>query len=108
MKRLFTFLLLVLFASGAHAQESENVTFIHGLGGTSLSLQEADNTLSDDFLINTRRLGYSSQNDIASIASSERGNVLSNSVVVGHSMGGIVAREWIRTKHGRKLGPCCL
>ncbi|PEN06948.1 hypothetical protein CRI93_07325 [Longimonas halophila] len=96
MKRLFTFLLLVLFASGAHAQESENVTFIHGLGGTSLSLQEADNTLSDDFLINTRRLGYSSQNDIASIASSERGNVLSNSVVVGHSMGGIVAREMIR------------
>lgn len=97
MKRLFTFLLLVLLVSTAHAQDAENVTFIHGLGGNSLSLQEADNTLSDDFIINTQRLGYSSQNDIASIASGERSNVLSNSVVVGHSMGGVVAREMVRT-----------
>lgn len=96
MKRSFIFLLLVLFTSTAYAQESQNVTFIHGLGDNSLVLQEADNALSEDFFINTRRLGYSSQNDIASIASSERGNVLSNSVVVGHSMGGIVAREMVR------------
>jgi len=97
MKRLLTFLLLVLLTSTAYAQDAENVTFIHGLGGNSLSLQEADNTLSDDFIINTQRLGYSSQNDIASIASGERSNVLSNSVVVGHSMGGVVAREMVRT-----------
>ena len=97
MKRLPIFLLLVLFAGTAYAQESENVTFIHVLGGNSLSLQEADNALSDDFIINTKRLGYNSFEDIASIASSERSNVLSNSVVVGHSMGGIVAREMVRT-----------
>jgi len=76
--------------------QDRNVTFIHGLFGNSNSLSRIEADVQDEFAIDSRRLGYSSDNSIPSIASGEHPFVQSNSVVVAHSMGGLVSRSMVR------------
>jgi len=100
VRKLALVLIILGLSLPAHAQETSNVTFIHGLGGDFQSLQTADNELSDEFLINTNRLSYSSGSSIPTIAATQRSNLLPDPVVVGHSMGGVVAREMFRSDAG--------
>jgi pimeloyl-ACP methyl ester carboxylesterase len=97
MKRLLlTVALLVGLTIPATGQTSRNVTFVHGLNGSRSTWGYAENDLENEYAINSRRIGYSSDQSIGSIVSSKHGSVLNNSVVVAHSMGGVVAREMVR------------
>lgn len=89
------FLLTFAFVpDDSHAQE-RNVTFVHGLFGGSNSLTRIQNDVDQDFQIDPRRIGYSSDNSIPSIASLKHSSIQSNSVVVAHSMGGLVSRSMV-------------
>lgn len=97
---LIVLILALLLITTADVRGQQNVTFVHGLNGSSSSLSYVDNTLSDEYDINTRRFTYDSDLPISTIAQDNAPFLLSNSVVVAHSMGGVVTREMVRQGNG--------
>ena len=88
--------LLVVLAITPAARGQQNVTFLHGIGGSPGQWSKAEQEMKRTFKFNSRREGYNSSIAIPTIAQQERNNILPSSVVVGHSMGGLVAREMVR------------
>lgn len=104
MKNVFIVFFLLLLSTPAWLYgQSHNVSFIHGLNGDSGSWSFADSYFESLYPINTQRIGYSSNQSISSIASGEYGPLLDNTVVIAHSMGGLVSREMIRTHSDDKI-----
>ena len=88
---------IAIFPGSSFAQNSEeNVTFVHGIDGNTGSWKWVDNQISSEYLVNTKRIGYSSDRPISSIANDNAQKLLPNSVVIAHSMGGVVSREMIQ------------
>ncbi|NBC84777.1 MAG: hypothetical protein GVY25_01115 [Bacteroidetes bacterium] len=100
---LFAMGLTLFLGSYTDVFGQRNVTFVHGLNGSSSSFAFTDNKLSTEYDISTRRISYSSDLPISTIAQNESSGILSNSVVVAHSMGGIVSREMIRQGRGGRI-----
>jgi len=86
--------ILWMFSRPSLAQE-QNSTFVHGLFGGKSSLQKVADELKTDFRINPRRISYSSQNSIPTIASENHSQIQNDAVVVAHSMGGLVSRSMV-------------
>jgi pimeloyl-ACP methyl ester carboxylesterase len=88
----------ILLATSAQAQTTpRNVAFVHGIGSGGSTWNYAVNRLDDTFLINPRANSYNSNVPISGIASQYGSSLVAqNSVVVAHSMGGLVAREMVR------------
>jgi len=74
-------------------QPAPLVTFLHGLGENGNVWFDVSNNLTSELNINSYRPSYNSSLHINDIVSSDPGLVPSNSVVVAHSMGGLVARK---------------
>ncbi len=91
-------LLLTLTLSWAQAASAQdNVTFVHGLNGDASSWSEAVSHLE------SQQIGYSSAPTISAIARSEYPSILDGTIIVAHSMGGLVAREMVRMNPGGKI-----
>jgi pimeloyl-ACP methyl ester carboxylesterase len=101
MKRL-TLLLLCAVSLTASAQ-IQNVTFVHGLTGGIDSWAAADDYLRSRYPVTTKRIAYNSDQPISAIADEKYNALLSNTVVVAHSMGGLVAREMYRDHPNGKI-----
>lgn len=96
MKKSFIFaLFLVILVSGLQAQ-TRDVFFVHGLNGTPQEWQTVASNLAAELDISMQLPSYQSNTGIANIADALYPQLSSNSVVVGHSMGGIVTREMFR------------
>lgn len=89
-------LVFVLFSSLAMGQ-SQQVSFIHGLGDNSTVWNTMSNELQTGFDFSRYDVSYNSSNAISNTASNIY--IPYQSVVVAHSMGGLVAREYLR-QHG--------
>ena len=92
MKNLFFVLLLstTLFA------QRKDVAFIHGLMGDVYTWNDTANKLKEEYFINITNEEYDESERISSTANSYQYKIPNNSVVVAHSMGGLLAREMIR------------
>lgn len=105
-------LVLVAYTVGTHAAPpgfpddpppppppSKPVTWIHGLAGSATAWQPIGGRLYTEYEISNNYIGYSSNSRITQIADAVSTQTTDNSLVIGHSMGGLVAREIVR-KYG--------
>lgn len=91
--------LVILLTIPAQAQE-QSVSFVHGLNGDETSWAYAADYLENKLLILPTNAAYASNSsNITTIAQSYYSQLPTNTVVVAHSMGGLVSREMIR-QHG--------
>jgi pimeloyl-ACP methyl ester carboxylesterase len=95
MRAFLIAFLLCFFVLQAPAQ-TNNVTFLHGLEGDASSWTAADQYLKNQLPLTTKRFTYSSNTSIENIAATHYGTLLDNSIVISHSMGGLVGREMVR------------
>src|SRR5690606_27417301 len=69
----------------------------HGIGSAGSTWDPAVSTLNARFYINAQNRSYNSDRPISTIASQDASYLVQqNAVTVGHSMGGLVAREIVR------------
>ena len=95
-------MLLLTAALPVQAQsQNHNVAFIHGLNGDASSWATAANQLSNTLPIQPQIVQYSSDIRIPQIADAEYPALRDNSIIVSHSMGGMVSREMVR-EHGEE------
>lgn len=94
MKRfiLLTALSLMFVVTGY--SQSDQVSFVHGLGDNADVWNTMANQLDNEFNFARNDVSYNSEAAISSSASSV--NFPSGTVTVGHSLGGLVAREYLR------------
>src|SRR5690606_18567791 len=93
----FTLLALLALAPSAAYAQSRNVSFLHGIGSAGSTWDPAVSTLNARFYINAQNRSYNSDRPISTIASQDASYLVQqNAVTVGHSMGGLVAREIVR------------
>src|SRR5678816_2257898 len=89
-------LLVVAVASVARAQDRP-VAFIHGLNATDQTWQSAADALQQQLALQAHRPNPSwvdtFQNQAAQVHN-EIGGLPASTVVVGHSNGGLVSRQW--------------
>lgn len=96
--------LLPAVARPALAQPSNDVSFVHGIGSAGSTWNDAIPWFSDRFNIFSRARSYDSNRPIATIAQQDAANLApQGTVVVGHSMGGLVAREIVRQQGPDRL-----
>ncbi|NHZ85086.1 MAG: hypothetical protein GWP19_04300 [Planctomycetia bacterium] len=89
--------LFCLLISSMMFGQNRNVSFIHGINASESTWSSVSSVLSNDYQITPSNIPYSSNNTIPDIANNYVQNIPLNSVVVAHSMGGIVSREIVRT-----------
>ena len=100
MRTLLLVLPLVLTPA---ASAQDNVTFVHGLNGDADSWSEAASYLGVHYWINSQRIEYSSAPTISDIADNQYPSILDSTIIVAHSMGGLVSREMVRTHSDGKI-----
>lgn len=103
MKFLKITLLVVMsgvFTSFVNAQ-TDRVSFIHGLNSEPSVWNTMDSELSSIFDFSSSNISYASNNFISGSASTVF--IPDGSVVVAHSEGGLLAREYLRQKGNDKL-----
>ena len=100
MRTLLLVLPLVLTPA---ASAQDNVTFVHGLNGDAGSWSEAASYLGVHYWINSQRIEYSSAPTISDIADNQYPSILDSTIIVAHSMGGLVSREMVRTHSDGKI-----
>lgn len=95
MKR---FIILIIFLAGftviGHCQSDQTVTFVHGLGESSSAWNTMAGQLSNSFIFNPYHVYYNDAADISNSAANV--DIPLNTVVVAHSEGGLLAREYLR------------
>ncbi|NGP89016.1 esterase/lipase family protein [Fodinibius halophilus] len=96
MKRLFIFIIFSFMFVAIGYGQSDQVSFIHGLGDDSSVWNTMANELDNEFDFVRDNVSYNSSSAISNSASSVY--FPSNGVTVGHSLGGLVAREYLRQK----------
>lgn len=103
MKNLII-IITILLSSLLFAQTSkQNVSFIHGLGGDEETWQDSMNKLLDEFLINAENIEYDESQRLSLTAGAYYDRIQNNSVLVAHSMGGLLSREMIRQRGTSKI-----
>lgn len=93
---ILIFILVLLSTKENLGQQITNVSYIHGFRGSPDNWYYAQNVFNQEFApIHTTNRQYASLNSINFIAGIEGEDLVpfDNTVVIGYSMGGIVARE---------------
>jgi hypothetical protein len=94
MKRLFLFTLCsLIFVINGYSQ-SDQVSFIHGLNDNASVWNYMANQLSDEFDFAKEDVNYNSEAAVSNSASNA--SISSGTVAIGHSLGGLMAREYLR------------
>lgn len=94
-------LLCILLAGSSAFAQTRSVSFIHGLNSDASVWVNASSELRQKYRISTRLPNYASSQSITGIASSQvLPQIPRNSILVGHSMGGLIAREIANTQPG--------
>lgn len=106
MLRLFSFVvLLAISVTASYAQIPSGdtvISFVHGFNGSERSFDVMDDFLDDRFRYVSVKKGYRSNfadanaPSVSQIAGSIYNPIEEDSYVVGHSLGGLIARESIR------------
>lgn len=99
-KYMLVFVLLAGFSVAGFSQ-SNTVSFIHGLGDNYTIWNNMAGQLSSEFVFYRDNVSYNSANAVSNTASSI--NFPSGTVTVAHSLGGLVAREYLRQKGTQKM-----
>lgn len=76
----------------SHAQ-TRDVAFVHGLFGDESSWADTRSVFNQEFDIRSYNQAYDSKESIDQVASGYAATIPSNSIFVGHSMGGLVSRS---------------
>lgn len=98
LRALSAIALIALLTSPGALAQTRNVSFLHGINSEAGTWDNAINSLSAEYNISTTAGTYDSDQTIPQIASANYTTaVASNSVVVAHSMGGMVARQMVQT-----------
>ncbi|MEX0609286.1 MAG: hypothetical protein WD016_11755 [Balneolaceae bacterium] len=96
MKRYILLVTIILGCTVAGFSQSENVSFIHGLGSNTSVWNDMAGQLGDEFSFTKNDIGYNTEQDVSYSATSVF--IPSGTVSVGHSMGGLLAREYLRIR----------
>ncbi len=93
MKNFYLLFIFLIFA-GYTTQAQSNVTFIHGLGDSPTVWNPMSDYLDNNFSFNRNDVSYNTDNAIGSTA--DNITIGDDAIVVAHSLGGLLAREYIR------------
>jgi len=98
--RLVIVAALLFGAGGRPAAQEQPVVFIHGVASGPDTWQETADRLQDRLRISTYRAEVSWWNSLESQGSemqNQFGGLPNSTIAVGHSLGGLVARQWTRS-----------
>lgn len=96
LRQIFIIFFISLFIVSVGFSQSQEVSFIHGLNDNTTVWNTMANQLSNEFDFIRDDVGYNSSLSISSSASSV--NIPYGTVGVSHSMGGLLAREYLRQR----------
>ncbi|MCB2210610.1 alpha/beta hydrolase [bacterium] len=83
----------LLVIPGSGFAQNPDVAFIHGLDGSSSTWSAVANALNTSLLIDRSTPSYTSYASISSTATSLYPSLQDNSIVIGHSLGGLLSRQ---------------
>jgi pimeloyl-ACP methyl ester carboxylesterase len=95
MKKYIYTLLIALCTMNLWAQTNREVIWLHGLGTNAASWQNTPQQFNTSFMINSRVRSYNSHAGVLVYSDSVRNRYAknANNILIGHSMGGVVARD---------------
>jgi pimeloyl-ACP methyl ester carboxylesterase len=102
---IYVYVVSILIYSVSQAQDPK-VFFMHGLDGSTSTWNGTATSLESNYVyIDAQNIGYDSDPSIYGIAGAYNSNLDANSIVVGYSLGGLVARQIHHTASTRhKVG----
>ncbi len=80
------------------SQAQQEVAFVHGINSDPSTWSDTRSYIGNRFAVSTKAPGYISDQPISSITANQvRSQISNGSILVGHSMGGLIGRQLRRT-----------